>query len=643
MGRPYEKELSNLNLTYREARNVSIDNLKIFFKESQLPLIAVGSGGSLTAACMAALLHQQIGQIARYCTPLELISSNQSLRDVRIIFFSAGGRNSDIINAFRFAANSDAKQLVVFCLRGNSPLAELAKKYSYAEVFEFVPSVGKDGFLATNSLIAFVTILIRVYQDHLSSCEDPLPDNLPSYSDIYKGLNNRTHDLLNKDTIMVLYGSWGTPAAIDAESKFTESALKHVLTADFRNFAHGRHYWLAKKGSETGVVALVTPDDIHIVDKTLNLLPKKIPVLKISSMKKGPVSALDLLNKILFIVNIAGNNQGVDPGRPRVPIFGRKIYNLHPSYRSRVVKEFTNQEATAIKRKSKCVSISRLNSFEIDAWEKAYRSFLSKLEHASFGAVVFDYDGTICDAKTRYYGPSERMIEQLTALLKKGIIIGIATGRGKSVRQSLQQMIPAKYWPQIIIGFYNCSDIGKLADEECPRTDLPVDSALEKVNELLRKNKHLSTIAKVEYRPKQTTVEPIEVDSWHRIKAILYDIKAKIEQQVQILESSHSIDIVAPGVSKLDIVSFCQKAAAERGNPDHVLSIGDKGEWPGNDFALLSTPYSLSVDSVSPDFESCWNISPAGYRSVQATFYYIGCFSLHEKLFTFSQRKEKNK
>ena len=89
-----------------------------------------------------------------------------------------------------------------------------------------------------------------------------------------------------------------------------------------------------------------------------------------------------------------------------------------------------------------------------------------------------------------------------------------------------------------------------------------------------------------------------------------------------VLQSNHSIDILAPGVSKQVLVDKLK----EYSNPNKsasVLCIGDKGRWPGNDFALLREPCSLSVDEVSSDPETCWNLAPSGHRGVQATLHYM--------------------
>ena len=65
--------------------------------------------------------------------------------------------------------------------------------------------------------------------------------------------------LWERQNLAVLYPPSLLAAASDLESKFTEAAIGNVQTADYRHFAHGRHHWLAKRGNETGVLALITP------------------------------------------------------------------------------------------------------------------------------------------------------------------------------------------------------------------------------------------------------------------------------------------------------------------------------------------------------------------------------------------------
>lgn len=630
MGKPYEIELQNLKQTYEWALKVPIEKLCYFVNASHdLPLVAVGSGGSLTAACMAALLHQRVGMVSKGVTPLDFISTEKTIQDTSVLIMSAGGRNSDILSAFRFAATSEPRQLMTLCMRTKSPLAILSKKFHYTSLLDFDLPSGKDGFLATNSLLAFIVILIRAYKESLGE-EYTLQQNLPYINEDHEEFKILAHPLLKKNTLVVLYGGWGFPVAIDAESKFTEAALSNIQVSDYRNFAHGRHHWLAKQGAETGIIALITPDERRIAERTLDLIPENIPLVQITTDKTGPTGSLELLVKMLYLVNLVGTVRGIDPGMPGVPSFGRRIYNLRfsLSHRYSLPHGMDDKERIAIIRKSKCSSLSNMKVEDLEYWKKAYRAYIQRIEQGTFGAVVFDYDGTLCDPNERYSGLPNEIGQELVRLLRGGIVLGIATGRGKSVKTDLQRLIPKKYWKKVLIGYYNGSDIAYLEDPNHPDKAGPLHTSLQLIRDTVENHWQFHRLAKCEYRPKQITVEPVNPTFWKKTRAILLDILTKIKfLGMQVLESSHSIDVLAPNVSKKNLVLTCEDVAKRIGNPRVAFCIGDRGEWPGNDYDLLSTPYSVSVDTVSPDPDSCWNLSQAGHRGVQATLGYLK--SLH--------------
>jgi hydroxymethylpyrimidine pyrophosphatase-like HAD family hydrolase len=626
----YEIELRNLSQTYEWALKVPIEQLCYFVNASHdLPLVAVGSGGSLTAACMAALLHQKVGMMSKGVTPLDFISTEKTIQDTSVLIMSAGGRNTDILSAFRFAATSEPRQLMAFCMRTESSLAILSKKFRYACLLDFDLPSGKDGFLATNSLLAFIVILIRAYKESFGE-DYTFQQNLPYIDENYEELKGLAHPLLDKKTLIVLYGGWGFPVAIDAESKFTEAALSNIQIADYRNFAHGRHHWLAKRGAETGIIALITPNERRIAQRTLDLLPENIPSLQITTDKTGPIGGLELLVKMLCLVYLVGNVRGIDPGMPRVPTFGRRIYNLRLSLNSEHPSHYgmDQKERIAIIRKSKSSSLANMKVEDLEYWKKAYRAYIQRIEQTTFGAAAFDYDGTLCDPKERYRGLSNEIGQELVRLLRGGIVLGVATGRGKSVRTDLQRLIPKKHWEKVLIGYYNGSDIAFLEDQDHPDKTSPPHTSLQLIKDSLEGNQQFHRLAKYEFRPKQITVEPGNAAFWKMTRAILLNIVTKTKVSgIQVLESSHSIDVLAPGVSKRDLVLACEEVAKKIGNPRVAFCIGDRGEWPGNDYEFLSTPYSVSVDTVSPDPDSCWNLSQAGHRGVQATLGYLK--SLH--------------
>jgi hypothetical protein len=91
--------------------------------------------------------------------------------------------------------------------------------------------------------------------------------------------------------LIVLCGRATRAAAWDVESRFHEAALGPVQVADYRNFAHGRHHWLAKHRERSGVVAFVTPEERDVAEKTLRLIPRDVPVCRLETSATGPRAA----------------------------------------------------------------------------------------------------------------------------------------------------------------------------------------------------------------------------------------------------------------------------------------------------------------------------------------------------------------
>jgi len=292
LGKPFISELRQLDATYHAALSMDLSALTAAISESlRYPLIAVGSGGSLSAAHFACHLHQLAsGQIARPMTPLDVVSllgedgSRRSLLNSAVICFTAGGSNADINRAFRFLIEAEPRLLTALCARTGSPLAKVAHKYTYTRVFDFDLPSKKDGFLATNSLLAFLVIMGRIYGPSIGS-EAALPPDVwgllqkcgVDVDAALQNLRKTCHQIFERNYLIVLYGTAMASAAWDIESKFTEAALGSVQMSDFRNFAHGRHHWLAKRGEQSGVIAFASDRDIEVAKKTVGLLPSSIP------------------------------------------------------------------------------------------------------------------------------------------------------------------------------------------------------------------------------------------------------------------------------------------------------------------------------------------------------------------------------
>lgn len=620
MGRPFEKELNKMENTFQWAIKQEVSEIRSELLHNKLiPLFIVGSGGSLSACQYAAILFQQYGMMAKAVTPLELFYSKYALRNSNILFISASGKNTDILFAYKIAINLEPNRIFSLCMKRNSPLAKLANEISISRNYEFDIPSGKDGFLATNSLISFFVIIYKIFKQPSDS--DPLA--IP-YKESFTGMGDFLNKVSPNHTFNILYAGLGYPVAVDVESKLVEAALADVIISDYRNFGHGRHHWFAKRKASSAIIAIITPEEELIAQRTLSLLPSDIPTLIIRSNYDNSFASIDLLIKSFYFVDALGKLQNIDPGRPGVPDYGSKLYNLRYTSLFKEKTEIKNLEQIAILRKIKLPSINLLVLEEKIFWNNAYKNFKDVLKSTEFGSIIFDYDGTLCSSSSRYTGIDKNVTKELIKILERGLVIGIATGRGQSVRKDLYSKIPIKYHSRVIIGYYNCADIGELKNTCLPIKKGIKNILLQNIFELIKSYSFPEEVCP-ELKPNQVTVEIKNKKNWQKVRLIIIDlVLSKNYAGVQILESSHSIDIIdQTSTCKLNILSYCKKIAKKNAKAQNCLCIGDKGQWPGNDYQLLSSPYSLSVDEVSSLSGMCWNLVPPGIKNTMATLYYL--------------------
>jgi hypothetical protein len=326
----------------------------------------------------------------------------------------------------------------------------------------------------------------------------------------------------------------------------------------------------------------------------------------------------------LYLAGFAGDARGIDPGRPGVPPFGRAIYHLRgiesPSTNGSISAADRARAAIARKRARESAGIE--SQEQAAFWSRSYKAFAGRLATTSFAGLVLDYDGTLCDERNRFTGLDRDVVIELVRILRAGVVVGVATGRGGSAGKALRAAIPKQLWKRVVVGYYNGSEVSPLEAEDRPTQGEPGEP-LAAVARALLADPRLAASATLEVRRMQIAVMPkpsIPGDAVFAVVSELAEQHAK--GTARVVSSSHSVDVLAPGVSKLAVVN----AVRERCRTPlraAVLCVGDRGRWPGNDHALLSEPLSLSVHEVSSDPETCWNVAPPGHRGVQAIVGYL--------------------
>ena len=603
MGRPYRSDLNRVPATIDWAlrEDVSALSYTLLREFRGQNLVAIGSGGSLVAASFAALLHEAVnGRLARATTPLEAVTRPPP-RNTAALLLSARGTNSDIRRVAEMLPSMGYDPVSAVTARKASPLARMLTKYG-ALTHEFDMPGGRDGFLATNSLIA---TLVLLYRAALSS-DHSLGPNAQSLAEARPTVTG-SEATLSKRTLVVLAHGWATPAAVDFESRFSEGALANVSVTDPRNFAHGRHHWLSLHADDTGIVSIETQDSSREAIRMLRYIPDSTNILRITSMENGPSATIELVRCVMEIVAGVAREKGIDPGQPFVADFGRRLF------RSRTTPPVTTANGTSIARKQRALFLSP--DSHTQELTEALRRFLIRLKQTSFTGLVLDYDGTIC-ARDRRFEPLEPTIcSELQRLLDAGIILGVASGRGKSVHAQLRAALHPTSWTNVSVGLYNGSQVMTLDKEIIDRPD---ELSLSLVTAHSRMCKLRAILGfDTEVRPYQISLRPQTGPGPEHLRRVVIEQLADIDG-LSVLASSHAVDIVPLETSKVNVVK-----AVRSKRSGATLCIGDQGAGGGNDFDLLHCGLSLSVDRVSSRLETCWNIGQPGLAGPLLTLQYL--------------------
>lgn len=610
MGKAYTEEMQQLPATVQWAAAQSVDLLR---RAVQLycdrGLLAVGSGGSFTAAALAAELHLRVfGRPSQAITPLEVfqLPAAASAHATGMIL-SAEGKNHDILAA--------AKQLLLrgcpaigLTLRSDSPLAQFSDATGAASLACFDMPWGKDGYLATNSLMATLILLWRAYADE-GQVVAQLPKLLEWHGALRKRLAAQAGGLPRGGRVLILHGVAGRIGALDLESKLAEGALAFGQVCNFRQFAHGRHLQLHSPREPLAIVSFSTADD-PLARATHRLLPPlpgarldvALPALGYPGSEIAAVLAA-------FAITEAWAGDESDPGRPDVPQFGRDLHGLDVA--SLVREPLPRFPAIARKQvdSSACAVVGQA------------QAYLARLQSARLGALVCDFDGTFCDTAKRFDGLDGNLVPEITRLARAGVHVAFATGRGAKLANELRSKLPRDVWPRITLGCYSGSYFIELDREQL---DAPSpDPRLVQLAHWLRKSHALPGHITPQVDAGQLGLRGLPgAERWHLIAGINEWVATEAHQGWRTFSSGHSVDVITENVGKLRVVEHvCERLQLDP--HAQVLRLGDAGDFGGNDYELLSEGLALSVDAVPPGASQCWNLLPRTLRGVRGTEFYL--------------------
>ena len=587
------------------------------------PLIIVGSGGSVTAGDLVLRLHQSFARLpAVVLTPYEFILKPGD--DVSaVLLLSAGGGNPDIVNAARHASASNQPVLGGIIGRIGSPLASQLSDCRHAQRIELDLPVINDP-LGVNSLVATMALLSRAYATVFGEGEMEVEVlALPKRVD---------GDALDRPFFDVLAAGWSSPAAHHFTSECNEAALGRALLTDYRNFAHGGYHALTQRSDKTTVVAFISPECHEVAAMTLELLPKDVPTIVIETAKEGSYGAIELLLLTSELISrVSTRAAAAESKQPSSATMTRELYEIDVLQHHRVSAQSGDRRRDRIdywiQRKVGGAAWGSATPNERDTWRSEYEKWAALQRSVDVGGIVFDYDGTICEMDERFTRPSAAVAAALTRLVERGLFLGVASGRGRLLFDTIKALIPEEHWDRVAIGPHNGAFAMSLTDQY-PERQRPTD-LMREAGGILQASPLISALAKVSYGGElQVTVmetKPLPAGMLYRIVLEALATEPQVFAAVSAYSSGLTVDVIGGGASKRRVVDYLAERVASdlSTNRAQIFAIGDQGSLDGNDFALLSHSHSLSVHKVSSLFDQCWNLARPGRRGSRAFIDYL--------------------
>jgi hydroxymethylpyrimidine pyrophosphatase-like HAD family hydrolase len=308
--------------------------------------------------------------------------------------------------------------------------------------------------------------------------------------------------------------------------------------------------------------------------------------------------------------------KGIDPGRPGVPSYGRRLYHLRHNLlleaRARGLVIDTTLDRM-VERKASDADLSQQQRLLLI--DKA-SAFLTKLSTAVFKGIVIDYDNTVIIHNDTLEPTFISCLEYIVRFAENGIRICFATGRGKSIRDQLLNLVPESLWPEIFVCYYNGAYALSL-DKELDSGNESINDALQRVHDMVSQEIIFRGVTQ-SLRTSSIMLEGSARNLRRASSFLTQKIMSGELNNVKLVKSDHSVDVIQAESSKINAVGFLEGLCG-----GDVLCIGDSGDETGNDYEMLCTEYSLSVGTVSVSTEACWNISSLGLNGPSATLEYL--------------------
>ena len=325
--KPYFGGRRNLGLLQQRiatagAANHAIEQARHWLAERGTTVIC-GTGGSYSVAVHLTNLINRRGGFASERRPAEFLAVSP-LGD-RFLAVSYSGNSHDLGLAVRRALDLGYARVAVLTI---NPQPEIAAVQHFGNVVEVIcygsrRLARERGFVS----IAGTVMPAAVW----TAASIPFPTSLVEYAGPSAGQLEKLGDAIARELrygypIEIYATGWSRSAAVDLESKLTESGVGVVRVHDTKDFSHGRFVGVLER--EQGAHILISVGERTDYESTLlSVLGAGIGATELRFPREAELGGFDaLVGMQSFAVSI-GDALGVDISRPRaIPEPGLRLY-----------------------------------------------------------------------------------------------------------------------------------------------------------------------------------------------------------------------------------------------------------------------------------------------------------------------------
>lgn len=333
---PYIEELGDLPSTYRAAMNLDVDKFANWLIDNRdRPLIAIGAGGSLAIAEIAAFLHNvSTGNLAKSAQPMAAYTHRVQPHTAALQIAASGSHGDGLAIADQLPRTFGSA--AVFCGSEDSQLGAAPPPGLASFAFPLLPQV--HSWVAVNVLLAQAVVLTRAYGAAFPDTIGALPQSF-DYFQRYGSTaqhsvatwRDRLAQVLERPALVCLFGPGTVPFAVDLDSKFAESGLGELSLSEYRNFAHGRYQSTLNRQNDFGVLAVSTAVEATIAKAVVDSLPDWLPHEYVEfAGGNASINIVDQLVQLLYILGALAEVRGVEIGWGSRGTYGDSLYEALP-------------------------------------------------------------------------------------------------------------------------------------------------------------------------------------------------------------------------------------------------------------------------------------------------------------------------